>query len=144
MGNKFEPVVEVVWEPIPTKVKRPVDRTRWPKALEQVKAAPGTMPRVMRCQTRTQADYYVKAMRTALERDDPDAKWEFKTATMGDQEGGMGIWVSYKGKLTPADKAERAMKKKKHSDRMKKAWMLKKLRQSQTMEASIHPFPGAR
>jgi hypothetical protein len=125
-------------------VKKPRDRTRWASVLEKVKAAPGTEPRIMRCETRSQADYHVRSIKRTLERDDPTAWWEFHTAQMGDVRGGYGVWAKYRGQLTQAQIADRNIRRKKHSERMKKVYLKKALRDAQKLEVSVRPFPGAR
>ena len=95
----------------------------------------------MRVETRSQADYFVRTMKYALEKDDPLSLWEFHTTAMEDVQGGYGIWCKYRGSMTPEQQAAKLMERRLHSDRMKKAYAKKKLLEATRPEVPIRPFP---
>jgi hypothetical protein len=137
--------VELVYEPPPAMVvqKREAKRN-WANILSPVKTAPGTMPRVARCDTRPQADYLVRSIRASLEKADQMDNWHLESHQIHDTQGGFGIWVRYDGKMTPAEYQRKLIARAERKRIMKKAYALRALRKQMQEDASlIRPFPGA-
>ena len=98
----------------------------------------------MKCDKRSQADYYVRAIRYALEEDDPLAWWELKSQALEGKEGGYGVWIKYRGRMSPEQVLEREANRRKAQDRMQKAYAKKALREAQRLRPDVRPFPGTR
>lgn len=129
--------IEIVWEPRPTKVVNQGPRRNWTKALAPLKAAPGAEARVLRVRSRSTADYHVRTMRAAMEKSDPLGKWDFHSHQMQDVEGGYGVWACYRGQMSPEQAERKIIQRKQHSDRMKKAYAKKKLREQISADPNV-------
>jgi hypothetical protein len=119
--------IEIVFEPPPKPLVKEGKKKDWTRALSSLKAAPGAHARIMRIDTRSTADYYVRTIRKSLEEKDPHGLWEIKSHKMEDRQGGFGVWACYKGQMTPEEYDRKMMERKQHAERMRKAYAKKKL-----------------
>jgi hypothetical protein len=138
---------EVVFEPMPPKVREyRKSRIDWETRLAPVKAAPGAQARILRCDTKTQKDYFIRTIRLYQSKYAPLEKWEFEGARMQDSRGGYGVWACYRGTYTEKEIEAREIARKIHSDRMKMVYARKKIREQVKagQMPTVRPYPGAR
>lgn len=138
---------EIVFEPMPPKVREHrKSRIDWERRLAPVKAAPGAQARILRCDTNTQKDYFIRTIKKYLSKYLPSEKWELEGTKMQDSRGGYGVWATYRGTWTQKELEAKEIARKIHSDRMKLAHARKRIRQQVANGdlPTVRPYPGAR
>lgn len=127
--------LDIVWEPPHRKVKMHKG-WKWEVLLRPVKASPGSPARIRIHKNEATGRAEVHRIKDRLNVADPLGKWEFNVLKMNDRSGDWGVWATYHGQMTPAERTEKMLLAKKRSEKIKKGRELERLKK-QISAASI-------
>jgi hypothetical protein len=110
---------------------RPKSRIwKWEKLLRKVKAAPGCEARIRVHESRYSANAEIRRIKDRLDQVAPFEDWEFHNYAYTDEEhrAWWGVYATYHGMMSQAERNKRTMEAKIRSDRRKASWAKKKIK----------------
>lgn len=138
--------LKIVWEPPPESFRK-YKGWRWEKLLAPIKAAPGSPGRIWTSAKKSSGQSVRDRARKRLKQVAPLEDWHFSVRKIQDDSGTWGVWATYNGMMTPAERARREMESRAHGDKIRKTRAAKKLReqlQAGAVDDITRPRPGRR
>lgn len=138
--------LKIVWEPPPTTFRK-YRGWKWEKLLAPIKAAPGCPGRIWTSAKKSSGQSVRDRAQRRLREVAPFEDWHFTVRKVQDDSGTWGVWATFNGMMTPAERARRETEARAHGDKIKEANEAKRLRkqlQAGSVPDITRPSPGRR